>query len=229
MSLTLEKFIAIEDLNRDREFILNSYSINYLDSSQIAVKRLFDLTICFLFITIIGWWLFIIISLLIVIDSKGPVIFKQLRHGKNNRPFYCYKFRTMKYNPSKEFAQAKKNDDRITRVGRFLRRTSMDELPQVFNILLGEMSVVGPRPHALTMNREYSVQISRFMCRHYVKPGITGLAQCKGYRGEIKDDKDIRFRLRYDLFYIKKWSVMFDLYISLLTFKCVFFNNENAY
>ena len=217
------------NFKEEKEFIINSYSLNYLDSLQVYSKRFTDLLLCGLFFLIIGWWLFMIISVCIALESRGPVIFRQLRHGRNNRPFYCYKFRTMKFDPSGKFYQAQKNDPRITRVGSFLRSTSLDELPQIFNILLGEMSIVGPRPHALPMNRQYSQKIQGFMCRHMVKPGITGLAQAKGFRGEIKDEKDIHFRLAYDLFYIKKWSLLFDFGIIILTIKCLLVNNDNAY
>lgn len=213
----------------EKDFIINSYSLNYLDTIQVNSKRFTDLLLCGLFLLTIGWWLFIIIAVCISLESSGPVIFRQLRHGRNNRPFYCYKFRTMKFDPSRKFYQAQKNDPRITRVGRFLRATSLDELPQIFNVLLGEMSIVGPRPHALPMNRQYSEKIQRFMCRHMVKPGITGLAQAKGFRGEIKDEKDIHFRLAYDLFYIKKWSLWFDFGIIIMTLKCLLYNNDNAY
>ncbi len=213
----------------EKDFIINSYSLNYLDTIQVNSKRFTDLLLCGLFLLTIGWWLFTIIAVCISLESSGPVIFRQLRHGRNNRPFYCYKFRTMKFDPSRKFYQAQKNDPRITRVGRFLRATSLDELPQIFNVLLGEMSIVGPRPHALPMNRQYSEKIQRFMCRHMVKPGITGLAQAKGFRGEIKDEKDIHFRLAYDLFYIKKWSLWFDFGIIIMTLKCLLYNNDNAY
>jgi len=229
MSLTIDNYIAAKDFSRNKEFIYTSYSINYLDSFQVSLKRLVDLFISASFFIVIGWWLFGLIALAISINSKGPVIFKQLRHGENNRPFYCYKFRTMKYKVNSEFLQAQKNDPRITLVGKFLRSTSLDELPQIFNVLVGEMSIVGPRPHALSMNREYSEKIGKFMCRHMVKPGITGLAQASGYRGEIKNTSDMNFRLVYDFFYIKKWSVLFDLKIIFLTFKCIIFNNKNAY
>lgn len=229
MSLTIDNYIAAKDFSRNKEFIYTSYSINYLDSFQVSLKRLVDLFISISFFIVIGWWLFGLIALAISINSKGPVIFKQLRHGENNRPFYCYKFRTMKYKANSEFLQAQKNDPRITFVGKFLRSTSLDELPQIFNVLVGEMSIVGPRPHELSMNREYSEQIGRFMFRHMVKPGITGLAQASGYRGEIKDKSDMNFRLAYDFFYIKNWSVLFDLKIIFLTFKCIIFNNKNAY
>src|SRR5690606_3440889 len=142
--------------------------------------RLTDIVLCTIFLLTIGWWFFPIVSLCIMLESRGPVIFKQLRHGRNNRPFYCYKFRTMKYDPSRKFHQAQKNDPRITKVGYFLRSTSLDELPLIFNILIREMTIVVPRPQALQMNREYSEKIQRFMYRHMVKPGITGLAQAKG-------------------------------------------------
>jgi putative colanic acid biosynthesis UDP-glucose lipid carrier transferase len=217
------------NITEDRDFIIKSYSPNYLDSIQVGSKRFMDLLLCGLFFVLVGWWLFLIISFFIAIDSPGPVIFRQLRHGRNNRPFYCYKFRTMRFDPTSKFFQAQKNDPRVTRVGYFLRTTSMDELPQIFNIIWGEMSIVGPRPHALTMNQQYSDKIKRFMCRHMVKPGITGLAQAKGFRGEIKSDKDIHCRLTYDLFYIKKWSLLFDFGIIILTIKCLLFNNDNAY
>jgi len=229
MSLTIDNYISVKDFKTDKEFIYKSYSINYLDSLQVVFKRAVDLTLCIVFLLLIGWWFFAIVALFISLESKGPVIFKQLRHGKNNRPFYCYKFRTMKFKPNTEFLQAQRNDPRITRVGAFLRSTSLDELPQILNVLLGEMSIVGPRPHALTMNRAYSEKMGRFMCRHMVKPGITGLAQAKGYRGEIKDESDMNFRLAYDLFYIKKWSALLDFQIILMTIKCVLFNNKNAY
>ncbi|WP_192349514.1 sugar transferase [Algoriphagus sp. Y33] len=229
MSLTIDNFIAVKDLSWNKDFIYKSYSINHLDSFQVALKRFVDLSIFTLFFVFVGWWLFVIIALCISLESKGPVIFKQLRHGKNNRPFYCYKFRTMKHKVSSEFLQAQKNDPRITRVGSILRRTSLDELPQLFNILIGEMSIVGPRPHALSMNRDYSYKINDFMFRHMVKPGLTGLAQANGFRGEIKDESDMNHRLAYDFFYIKKWSLTLDFIIILTTFKCIFFNNKNAY
>jgi putative colanic acid biosynthesis UDP-glucose lipid carrier transferase len=217
------------NFKEEREFIINSYSPNYLDFIQVSSKRLIDLLLCVLFFLIVGWWLFPVISIFIALDSQGPVIFRQLRHGRNNEPFYCYKFRTMRYDPAGKFYQAQKNDPRVTRIGKFLRSTSLDELPQIFNIILGDMSIVGPRPHALPMNQQYSDKIRRFMCRHMVKPGITGLAQAKGFRGEIKDDKDIHFRLVYDLFYIKKWSLLFDFDIIIMTIKCLLFNNDRAY
>jgi putative colanic acid biosynthesis UDP-glucose lipid carrier transferase len=229
MSLTIDNYIALNDLSRNKEFVYKSYSINYLDPFQVSLKRFVDFSLCAVFLLLVGWWLFALIALLISLESKGPVIFKQLRHGINNRPFYCYKFRSMKYKANSEFLQAQKHDPRITKIGSFLRRTSLDELPQIFNVLIGEMSIVGPRPHALSMNRAYSEKMGQFMCRHMVKPGITGLAQAYGYRGEIIDESDMNHRLAYDLFYIKKWSLFLDLKIIVLTINCIFFNNKNAY
>jgi len=169
------------------------------------------------------------IALLVKLDSKGPVFYKQLRHGQNNVPFYCLKFRSMKFEKEDCFKQASKDDTRVTKVGAFLRRSSLDELPQLLNVLMGEMTIVGPRPHAVPMNKEFAEKIENFMCRHMVKPGITGLAQAKGFRGEIKDSFDMNARLRYDLFYIKNWSFLLDVKIILLTFYSLIFKNENAY
>lgn len=229
MSQTIEKFIQLNGYQSEKDFVLNSFSTNYLDSIQVLSKRLMDIILCSLFFILIGSWLFTLLAIAIWADSKGPVIFKQLRHGLENRPFYCYKFRTMKFIQSSQFQQAQKDDPRITRVGKFLRITSLDELPQIFNVLLGEMSIVGPRPHALSMNRDLSCKMKKFMCRHMVKPGITGLAQSKGFRGEIRDEIDINCRLKYDLFYIKNWSILLDIKIIFWTIKCLIFKNKNAY
>jgi len=161
--------------------------------------------------------------------SQGPVFFKQLRHGKDNIPFYCYKFRTMRVNNEADILQAVKNDRRITGIGRILRRTSLDELPQIMNVISGEMSIVGPRPHAVPMNEVFAKEIENFMFRHAVKPGITGLAQCKGYRGEIKDFFDIYSRYKLDMFYVKKWCFYFDFLIIIKTMYTIWIKNDKAY
>jgi len=135
----------------------------------------------------------------------------------------------MKFEPESHFKQASKGDSRVTKVGAFLRKSSLDELPQLLNVLMGEMAIVGPRPHAIPMNKEFAEKIENFMFRHMVKPGITGLAQAKGYRGEINNSFDMNARLRYDLFYIKNWSFLFDLKIIFWTFYSLIFKNENAY
>jgi putative colanic acid biosynthesis UDP-glucose lipid carrier transferase len=229
MSTIISKIINLSVSSKDAEFIVSRYSVNLLDTTQTLTKRVFDIVLVSLFLIFIGSWLFALIAICIRLETKGPVIFKQLRHGENNIPFYCLKFRSMRYNPKGHFKQASKDDPRITLVGSFLRITSLDELPQLFNVLIGHMSLVGPRPHAIIMNREYAEKIEYFMCRHVVKPGITGLAQAKGFRGEIRDTHDINSRLKLDLLYIKNWSLMFDFKIILWTIKCLLVKNDNAY
>jgi undecaprenyl-phosphate galactose phosphotransferase/putative colanic acid biosynthesis UDP-glucose lipid carrier transferase len=175
-----------------------------------VMKRAFDLIFSGLVCLLIFPWLVPIIGLLIKLESKGPIFFKQKRSGINYSPFGCYKFRTMKVNKDSDKKQATKGDSRITRVGSFLRKTSIDELPQFFNVLIGEMSVVGPRPHMIEHTRMYSKLIKPFVVRHWVKPGITGLAQAKGYRGETKEVKQMLDRVKMDVFYIQHWSFVLD-------------------
>lgn len=207
----------------------NRYSVHLLDRQQLFLKRSLDICLAGLFLLLIGSWLFLIIGILIKLESKGPVFFMQLRHGHNNVPFSCLKFRSMKYCPDGHFKQASKGDPRITKMGAWLRKSSLDELPQLINVLMGDMSLVGPRPHAIVMNREYSEKIENFMCRHMVKPGITGLAQAKGFRGEILNSYDMNNRLRYDLFYIQNWTLVMDFSIIIWTLRSMMFNNHNAY
>lgn len=229
MATTISKLNNVEDFTISADFIFNRCSVNLLDSSQILSKRIFEILLVSIFLILIASWLFPIIALFIALESKGPVFYKQLRHGQNNVPFYCLKFRSMKFEPESQFKQATKDDARVTKVGSFLRKSSLDELPQLLNVLMGEMAIVGPRPHAIPMNKEFAEKIKDFMCRHMVKPGITGLAQSKGYRGEINDSFDMNARLRYDLFYIKNWSFLFDIKIILWTFYSLIFKNKNAY
>jgi len=229
MATTISKLKNVENFSISADFILNRYSVNLLDSFQITTKRIFEILAVSIFLFLIASWLFPIIALIIKMESKGPVFYKQLRHGQNNVPFYCLKFRSMKFEPEGNFKQASKSDARVTKVGAFLRKSSLDELPQLLNVLIGEMAIVGPRPHAIPMNKEFAEKIENFMCRHMVKPGITGLAQAKGYRGEIIDSFDMNARLRYDLFYIKNWSFLFDISIILWTFHSLIFNNKKAY
>jgi len=229
MATTISKLNNIENFSVSADFIFNKYSVNLLDSSQITAKRIFEILAVSFFLLLIASWLFPIIALFIKMESKGPVFYKQLRHGQNNVPFYCLKFRSMKFELDDNFKQATKGDARVTKVGAFLRKSSLDELPQLLNVLIGEMAIVGPRPHAIPMNKEFAEKIENFMCRHMVKPGITGLAQSKGYRGEINDSFDMNARLRYDLFYIKNWSFFLDIKIILWTFKSLIFKSEKAY
>ena len=144
-------------------------------------------------------------------------------------PFYCYKFRTMILNEHADILQARKDDQRVTRFGLFLRRSSLDELPQLINVLKGEMAIVGPRPHAVPMNEVFSKEIPGYMHRHSMKPGITGLAQSKGFRGEIVNYHDLYSRYRLDIFYIKNWCLYFDLKIIFWTAYSLLFKNSKAY
>jgi putative colanic acid biosynthesis UDP-glucose lipid carrier transferase len=162
--------------------------------------------------------LMLVIAAAIKLDSRGPVFFRQRRHGYNHRVIDVYKFRTMTVEENGErIEQARKDDPRVTRVGKFLRRTSLDELPQLLNVLKGEMSLVGPRPHALAHNRLYGEQLQRYANRHCVKPGITGWAQINGFRGPTEDPEKMRQRVQLDLHYIEHWSIWLDLKILILT------------
>ena len=159
----------------------------------------------------------------------GDIFFKQKRHGKDNNFFLCWKFRTMTFDKRAEFKQATKNDNRITKIGAILRKTSIDEIPQFINVFLGDMSVVGPRPHPIKLNEEFQPKIDRFWQRHAVIPGITGLAQAKGFRGETVELSDMSGRVKLDRFYVKNWSLILDLKIILLTALSIIKGDQNAY
>ena len=193
------------------------------------VKRLFDIVfsvavLCTLFPVIC-----IVFGTLIKITSPGSIFFKQKRTGINGNTFECYKFRSMKVNTQADKQSAIKSDPRITKVGAFMRKTSLDEFPQFINVLKGEMSVVGPRPHMLKHTKEYAVLVEKFMVRHLVKPGITGWAQVTGSRGELKSLKDVDLRVKKDIWYIENWSFLLDLKIIYKTVTNVFKGEENAY
>jgi len=192
-------------------------------------KRLFDLTVSVLVIVFILSWLVPIIALLIKLGSKGPVFFIQKRNGKDGKPFNCLKFRSMKVNADSNSKQATKNDSRITKLGNFMRKTSIDELPQFFNVLMSDMSVVGPRPHMLKHTEDYSRLINQFMIRHFLKPGITGWAQVNGYRGETKTVQDMANRVKYDIWYLENWSLMLDARVVFMTAFNVAKGEKNAY
>ena len=191
-------------------------------------KRSFDFLISLFVVVFVLSWLFPIIGILIMLDSKGPVYFIQNRPGFKEEGFQCYKFRTMKTNNTTE-QSATRNDPRITRLGAFLRRTSLDELPQFINVLIGDMSIVGPRPHLWRQNQEYNTTVQKYMLRHYVNPGITGLAQAKGFRGEIETEDEIINRVRYDVFYIENWSILLDIKIMVQTALNIIKGDEKAY
>lgn len=193
------------------------------------IKNIFDFCFSLLVLVFLFSWLFPILILMIKVNSRGPIFFVQKRSGRNNESFYCFKFRTMYVNDKSDAVQATKNDSRITKVGAFLRRTSMDELPQFLNVLLGNMSVVGPRPHMLSHTEQYSELINNFLVRHYVKPGITGWAQVHGYRGETKELADMEGRVEHDIWYIENWSFLLDLKIIWMTVTNVLQGEKNAF
>jgi putative colanic acid biosynthesis UDP-glucose lipid carrier transferase len=193
-----------------------------------ALKRAFDIAFSLAVILTVFPIVFPIIAIAIRLDSKGPIIFKQLRLGRKNKLFECYKFRTMVVNANPE-VQATKNDPRVTRVGRFLRKTNLDELPQFINVLMGSMSVVGPRPQIKSQLDQYSGIIEKYKMRHFVNPGITGYAQVNGLRGETKEVGLMEKRVEYDVKYMENWSLSLDLKIIFLTVWNMFRGERSAY
>lgn len=189
----------------------------YSAISRTDLKRLFDLSISLLFLVFVGSWLFPIIALLIKLESQGPVFFTQKRTGLNNTEFTCYKFRTMRVNSESDSRQATANDSRITTLGRLLRMSNIDELPQLLNVVLGHMSIVGPRPHMLQHTQKYGEMVNQYHERLWIKPGITGLSQSLGYRGEIIDFSQLAGRVQYDREYIREWSLLLDMKIIFST------------
>ena len=192
------------------------------------IKDFFDLIFAMVVCVLILSWLFPLISLLIFLDSRGSILFVQKRNGLNGKEFNCYKFRTMVNSEENSIKATERNDPRVTRVGKFLRKTSLDELPQFLNVLKGEMSIVGPRPHMISQDYYYRKIISKYNVRHYVKPGITGLSQVKGYRGAIDSDQDMDNRIRTDIYYIRNWSYLLDIQIIYQTILLVVKGDENA-
>ncbi|PTT02670.1 undecaprenyl-phosphate glucose phosphotransferase [Pedobacter sp. HMWF019] len=180
-------------------------------------KRLFDVVFSTLVIVFVLSWLYPVLALLIKLESKGPVLFKQLRTGRNDEAFWCFKFRSMYVNEASDIQQAQKNDNRITALGKFLRRTSLDEMPQFFNVFMGTMSIVGPRPHMLKHTKDYRAIINQYMVRQLLKPGITGLAQVNGFRGETKTKEAMEDRVKFDIHYLENWSSMMDVKIIFMT------------
>lgn len=199
------------------------------DVANRVKKRVLDIIVSSLVILFILSWLIPIIGILIFLESKGPIFFAQLRTGKNLEPFYCLKFRSMKINKDSDLKQATKNDSRVTRVGAFLRKTSLDEFPQFINVLKGDMSLVGPRPHMVKHTDDFSKVVDHYMLRQFLKPGITGWAQINGYRGEIASADQIKDRVSSDLWYLEHWTVWLDLRIIFLTVFKVFTGDKNAY
>ncbi len=193
------------------------------------IKRAFDVLFSSVIIVLFLSWTIPLFALLIKLTSRGPIFFKQQRTGMNNEPFWCWKLRSMYVNNEAHVEQVIVNDPRITSFGKFLRKFSLDEIPQFFNVFIGNMSIVGPRPHMISHSEKYSKIVDRYMVRHFVKPGITGLSQVKGYRGEIQNERMIRNRVRLDIFYLEKWRFALDAAIILKTTKLMLFGDKNAY
>mgnify|MGYP003374863796 FL=1 len=193
------------------------------------LKRLFDMIFSLAVILLVSFTILVPIIIAIKCSSKGPILFKQKRTGYRGREFTCLKFRTMKVNDKSDELQATKNDPRKTKVGDFLRKTSLDELPQFVNVLIGNMSVVGPRPHMVKQTEEYSRLIDKYMVRHMIKPGITGLAQVSGYRGQTEELWQMEKRVEYDVMYIENWSFWLDIKIIFRTVINAIQGEKNAF
>lgn len=213
----------------DALMVLNVNKLPFDFAENFYVKRSLDIVFSLFVCVFLLSWLMPILWIVVRLDSKGALVFKQKREGINGQEFVCFKIRSMKINELSDKVHATKNDARVTKVGAFLRKTSMDELPQFFNVLLGDMSVVGPRPHLESLSLEYQRDVNDYLKRHIVKPGITGLAQISGYRGEVKRKSDIKNRVRLDIFYIENWSFFLDIKIIIQTVLNVFKGDETAY
>jgi putative colanic acid biosynthesis UDP-glucose lipid carrier transferase len=199
------------------------------DTGNRIKKRAVDIIMSSFVIVFILSWLVPLLALLIKLDSRGPVFFIQLRSGKNNQPFRCIKFRSLRVNNEADSKQVSRDDNRITKLGRFMRKTNIDELPQFINIFLGDMSVVGPRPHMLKHTERFAELYKEYMIRHFVKPGLTGWAQVNGLRGEIRDNEFLRKRVEFDTWYMENWSLYFDLRIIMLTIVVSIKGDKNAF
>ncbi|MCC7377952.1 MAG: undecaprenyl-phosphate glucose phosphotransferase [Chitinophagaceae bacterium] len=192
-------------------------------------KRVLDIIVSSLVIVCILSWLIPILGLLIILESRGPIFFSQLRTGKNKKTFRCLKFRSMKANKDADLKQATRNDSRVTKIGRFIRKTSLDEFPQFINVFKGDMSLVGPRPHMVKHTADYSKVVDEYMVRQFLKPGITGWAQINGYRGEITNVEQIKMRVNKDLWYLENWSLWLDIRIMFLTIYHVAAKNKDTF
>ncbi len=201
----------------------------HIDVSKQTGKRVFDIGLSLAVCLLVLSWMIPLIGLLIKMGSKGPVLFIQKRGGYRGSWFYCFKFRTMRCEPTAEFRQAAKNDCRVTPLGRFLRRTNLDEMPQFLNVLVGDMSVVGPRPHPVELDAQFWNDLPDYRKRYRVKPGITGLAQVRGCRGETDKFIKMHHRVRYDRLYSRKKSPALDLWICWQTVRSMLKGNINAW
>jgi undecaprenyl-phosphate galactose phosphotransferase/putative colanic acid biosynthesis UDP-glucose lipid carrier transferase len=236
--------IRVKIIPEFSEYLSQSFYIDYVDHTPILkfreepleslsnklVKRSFDLVFSIFVLVFIFSWLLPVVAICIKVSSPGPIFFVQERSGKRGDVFKCLKFRSMRVNQKSNVLQATRDDNRITSIGKFLRRTSLDEFPQFINVFKGEMSVVGPRPHMLKHTEVYGELINKFMVRHLAKPGITGWAQINGLRGETKKVEDMRKRAEADIWYLENWSILLDIKIIILTaWNILIRKDENAY
>lgn len=239
-----EKYcIRVNFIAPDKHFDNGAYHVNHIGGmpvleqykeplksfSKQLLKRAFDLVISSIIIVFVLSWLIPLVSLLIKLDSKGPIFFAQIRSGRDNKPFTCLKFRSMHVNEVSHTCQATKEDNRVTRIGKFLRKTSLDEFPQFLNVFMCDMSIAGPRPHMLYHTEQYSNAVNHYMVRLYLKPGLTGWAQVNGFRGEIKNIQYMEQRVAHDIWYMENWSLLLDIKIMILTFIAVIKGDKMAY
>jgi putative colanic acid biosynthesis UDP-glucose lipid carrier transferase len=209
------------------EIPVQKISLNRVHNA--IIKRIIDVIISFIYLITLFPLMYLVLGILIKISSPGPVIFVQERTGLKGKKFKCYKFRSMKCNADAHIRQATTVDERKTRIGDFIRRTNLDEFPQFINVLKGEMSVVGPRPHPIFLNEKYSQFIEKYMIRHLVKPGVTGLAQINGFRGEINRLEEMEKRIEMDIWYLENWSMLLDLKIIIKTVFIMIKGDKKAY
>lgn len=236
----LVRFYFIPDFKR---FLSKKVNLQFIDNIPIVflrseplescsnrmIKRFFDVLISFIFLITVFPWLVAILGFAIKCSSKGPVFFKQKRTGKNGEDFTCIKFRSMNINKEANEKQATKNDSRVTKIGAFLRKTNLDETPQFLNVFMGDMSIVGPRPHMLKQTELYSSLIDKYMLRHLAKPGITGLAQITGCRGETKNIQEMEKRIQRDVWYLENWTFWLDVKVIFQTILLMVKGDQNAY
>lgn len=208
---------------------LSLYKVALNRPENKLIKRLFDIFFSLIFLCTIFPVIFVVVAIITKITMPGPIFFRQKRSGLNDKDFYCLKFRSMKVNKDADILQATKEDPRKTKWGNILRKTNLDETPQFINVLLGNMSVVGPRPHMLKHTEKYSKLIDKYMVRHFVKPGITGWSQVSGLRGETKELSQMENRVKGDIWYIEHWSFVLDLFIIYKTVINIFKGEKNAY
>lgn len=227
LSMFINRNVHIDYFNDMPIISLRSQALD--DVGNKIKKRALDVLVSSLVIIFILSWLIPLVAFLIILESRGPVFFRQLRTGKNKKNFYCLKFRSMTMNNDSELKQATRNDARITRIGKFIRKSSLDEFPQFINVFKGEMSLVGPRPHMVKHTIDYSKIVDDYMIRQFLKPGITGWAQINGYRGEITNPEQIQMRVSKDLWYLENWTLWLDIKILFLTAYNIFRGDKNAF